>query len=232
MSDRKLADHAMEVHNRLLAYYGEPQRKPQRPPLDELVLTILSQNTNDSNSGRAWEMLRSRFPNWRTVCEADVEEVAEAIRVGGLANIKAPRIQGILDHLREERGELDMSFLHDMSVEEAREYLLDLPGVGQKTAACVLLFSLHKPAMPVDTHVHRVSLRLGLVPAKTSAEKAHQALEALLSPDTYYPVHLNMIRHGRTLCTARNPQCDVCPLSDICAYAQRLSAEHLDGESE
>jgi endonuclease III len=232
MSDGKLAVHAMEVHHRLLAYYGEPQQKPQRPPLDELVLTILSQNTNDSNSGRAWETLRSRFSNWKAVCEADVEEVAEAIRVGGLANIKAPRIQGILDHLREERGELDMAFLHDMSVDEAREYLLDLPGVGQKTAACVLLFSLHKPAMPVDTHVHRVSLRLGLVPAKTSAEKAHQALEALLPADAYYPFHLNMIRHGRTLCTARNPQCDVCPLSDICAYAQRRSAEPVDGESE
>lgn len=228
----KSADHAMEVHERLLAHYGEPQQKPQRPPLDELVLTILSQNTNDSNSGRAWETLRSRFPNWKAVYEADVEEVAEAIRVGGLANTKAPRIQGILDHLREERGELDMSFLHDMSVDEAREYLLDLPGVGQKTAACVLLFSLHKPAMPVDTHVHRVSLRLELVPVKTSAEKAHQALEALLPAEIYYPFHLNMIRHGRTLCTARDPQCDACPLSDICPYAQKRSAEHADGESE
>jgi endonuclease III len=199
MSDRTPEEQALEVHERLLAHYGEPQLKPQRPPLDELVLTILSQNTNDTNSGSAWKGLRSRFPTWEKVCQADVKEVAEAIRVGGLANTKAPRIQAILNHLHEERGELNMGFLHDLSVDEAREYLLDLPGVGQKTAACVLLFSLHKPAMPVDTHVHRVSLRLELVPAKTSAEKAHQILEALLPSDTYYPFHLNMIRHGRTL---------------------------------
>ncbi|MBC7234955.1 MAG: endonuclease III [Chloroflexi bacterium] len=215
-----LSQKALEVHRRLLDHYGDPERKTRRPPLDELVLTILSQNTNDTNSGRAWQSLRERFPTWEAVRRAETDEVAKAIQVGGLAHIKAPRIQAILAKLAEERGALDMGFLQHMPPQEARHYLLNLPGVGPKTAACVLLFSLHKPALPVDTHVHRVSSRLGLLPARTGAEKAQDILEKLLPVELYYPFHLNMIRHGRMLCTARAPQCPICPLLDLCDYAR------------
>ncbi len=220
----------MRVHNALLEYYGKPEQKVQRDPLSELVLTILTQNTSDVNSHRAYRRLKKRFPTWDQVREADEEELIEAIRVGGLANVKAPRIQAILDLLFEERGELSLSFLEEMPLEDAREYLLALPGVGPKTAACVLLFSLHRPALPVDTHVHRVSLRLGLVPEGTSAAKAHNLLEEKIPPELYYPFHLNMIEHGRTLCRSQNPLCEECPLQEICFYFrdEQQFAEALD----
>jgi endonuclease-3 len=225
-----LGMHALQVHALLLDHYGEPARKPQRPPLDELVLTILSQNTSDLNSGRAWENLRARFGTWRDVAEADAAEVEEAIRVGGLAAVKAPRIQSIIRQLVQEQGEPTLDLLRDMSVEEAREYLTALPGVGPKTAACVLLFALHMPALPVDTHVHRLALRLGLAPAKTSAEKAHSLLEELLPEELYYPFHLLLIQHGRTLCKAQRPLCHLCPLTHICLYyaAQTAQADAPD----
>lgn len=220
---------ALEIHRLLLRHYGEPERKTQRDPLSELIVTILSQNTADVNSHRAYRRLKERFPTWEQARQADEEEVADAIRVGGLANIKAPRIQNILDMLCEERGELSLDFLAAMPLEEARDYLLALPGVGPKTAACVLLFSLHRPALPVDTHVHRVSLRLGLVPAGTRAARAHSLLEEQLPPKLYYPFHLNVIEHGRTLCHARNPLCEECPLQERCLY---FSKEEQFAESE
>ncbi|MEA3406513.1 MAG: endonuclease III [Chloroflexota bacterium] len=220
----------LTIHEKLLDYYGEPQRKQQRDPLDELVVTILSQNTSDTNSGRAYESLRERFPHWEKVLDADTSEVADAIRVGGLANVKAKRIQRILEELQEERGALSLGFLDEMEVEEARDYLLSLHGVGPKTAACVLLFSLHEPAFPVDTHVHRVTERLGLIPEDTSTEKAHTLLEATVPQDIYYALHLNLIRHGRTLCTARDPQCHACPLARDCDYAQ-AHTERLESPS-
>ncbi len=216
-------ERALEVYARLLAHYGEPERKPQRPPLDELVLTILSQNTSDSNSSRAWEQLRQRFGSWREVAEAETAAVEEAIRVGGLAAVKAPRIQAILRQLPREQGEPSLELLREMSVGKARDYLMALPGVGPKTAACVLLFSLHMPALPVDTHVHRLVLRLGLAPANTSAEKAHTLLEELLPKDLYYPFHLLLIQHGRTLCKAQRPLCEACPLTDLCRYYSQTS---------
>ena len=221
-------EHALEAHERLLEHYGEPDWKAQRPPLDELVMTILSQNTSDANSHRAWENLRERFDTWQQVAEADTAEVEEAIRMGGLAGTKAPRIQQIIRDLIDEHGEPTLDHLEEMSVEEARDYLLDLPGVGPKTAACVLLFALHMPVMPVDTHVHRVSLRLGFVPAKTSAEKAHTLLEELLPEELYYPFHLLLIQHGRTLCKAPRPLCEDCPLTDLCAYYAEQDAEPGD----
>jgi len=212
------AEKALRVNAILTAHYGEPQLKAKRPPLDELVMTILSQNTNDTNSGRAFESLRERFPTWQAVLDAPSDQVAEAIRVGGLANIKAPRIQAILKKLQEERGELSLQFLDALPLEESRAYLNALPGVGPKTTACVLLFALHKPVMPVDTHVHRIALKLGLIPPKTSAEKAHLLLEALLPSELYYPFHLNLIHHGRTLCGKARPQCEACPLRDECVW--------------
>ncbi|MHB0859263.1 MAG: endonuclease III domain-containing protein [Anaerolineae bacterium] len=216
---------ALHVHHLLLDFYGAPEIKEQRGPLDELVLTILSQNTNDVNSGRAYEQLRHRFGSWQEVLEADPQEVTKAIRVAGLAETKAPRIQAILRDLQRERGELSLEFLRALPVAEARSYLLGMHGVGPKTASCVLLFSLHKPALPVDTHVHRVSLRLGLVPAKTTPERAALLLEALLPEDTYYPFHLNVILHGRTLCKAGSPRCDICPLAQDCQYYGNLIAQ-------
>ncbi len=220
MEDAPLRQKAAEVLMRLRAYYGEPARKARRDPLSELILTILSQNTNDDNSAKAFEALQARFPTWQAVMEAPLSAVAEAIRVGGLANIKAPRIQHILRQIQAERGALNLDFLARMPVPQAREYLLGLPGVGPKTAACVLLFSLGKPALPVDTHVHRVAGRLGLFKARTDAAKAHEALEALVPPEEYYPFHLLMIQHGRTLCAARKPRCADCPLQDLCDYTK------------
>ena len=210
------------VHQMLLAAYGQPQLKEQRDPLSELVLTILSQNTADVNTSRAYASLRRRFANWDDVLAAPTEQVADAIRIGGLADIKAPRIQAILKQLREERGALDLGFLADLPLDEARAYLISLHGVGPKTAACVLLFALRRPALPVDTHVHRVALRVGLVPPKASADKAHALLEAQLPPEAYYPFHLNVIRHGREVCNAQRPLCDDCVLSEVCDdYAGR-----------
>jgi endonuclease-3 len=220
------------VHCELLAYYGEPERKTRRDALSELVLTILSQNTSDTNSGRAYRSLRRRYAGWQELLAAPTDEVAEAIRVGGLANVKAPRIQSILGQLRDERGQLDLDFLNDMPIDQARSYLLGLHGVGPKTAACVLLFSLGRPALPVDTHVHRVALRVGLIPESASAEKAHTLLEALLPEEDYYAFHLLMIRHGRTLCKASSPLCDQCPLAVRCDHVQlRLDTETADKEA-
>jgi len=211
-----LSAKALDVHERLLAAYGVPKPKPQRDPLSELILTILSQNTSDLNSGRAFDQLVARFPTWAQALAAGPEAIARAIRVGGLADVKAPRIHAILSRLQHEQGELSLDLLAGMSAPEARKYLLGLPGVGPKTAACVLLFSLHEPALPVDTHVHRVSQRVGLVPGNASAEKAQALLEALLSAEYYYPFHLNVIHHGRTVCVARAPRCSGCPLAAVC----------------
>jgi endonuclease III len=219
--DAVMRARAWKVHQALWTYYGAPTLKERRDPLSELMLTILSQNTSDLNSGRAYAALRQRYPSWEAVLAAPAEGVSEAIRPGGLANVKAPRMQRILADLARERGGLSLDFLAELPVAEAREYLLSLNGVGPKTAACVLLFSLHMPAMPVDTHVHRVALRVGLVPLKTSAEQAHTALEALLPQEAYYPFHLLMIQHGRTLCKAPAPQCGACPLALLCDYARR-----------
>ena len=209
---------ALNVHERLLGYYGEPQRKEKLDPLSELIQTVLSQNTADVNTERAYASLRQRFPTWQDVLDAPTAEVADAIRLGGLARIKAPRIQSILRRLQQERGALSLDMLEAMPVDQARAYLLSFDGVGPKTAACVLLFSLDKPALPVDTHVHRVSRRVGLVPAKATAEQANALLEGLLPPDLYYPFHLNVIRHGRTLCVAGKPRCHLCPLTSVCDY--------------
>lgn len=209
---------AAKVHQRLIDYYGEPRWRNPLPPLDELVSTILSQNTNDTNRDRAFEALRKRFPSWDAVRDADEEAVIEAISVAGLANQKGPRIQTALRAITAERGDLDLSFLDKRPVDEARDWLMSFKGVGPKTAAIVLLFSLGKPSFPVDTHVHRVTGRLGLRPWKMNADKSHEYLETIFPPETYYPAHLNIIRLGREICQARRPRCMECPLNDLCAY--------------
>lgn len=212
------AQRALDMHQRLLDFYGYPEWRNPLPPLDELVSTILSQNTNDVNRDVAFEALKARFPTWETVRDADPEVVMEAIRPAGLANQKGPRIQAVLRQITEERGELSIDFLKDLSKEEASRWLQSFKGVGPKTAAIVLQFSLDAPAFAVDTHVYRVTGRIGLRPEKMSADKAHAYFEELLPPESYYPAHLNIIRLGREICQARKPNCPACPLQDLCDY--------------
>jgi endonuclease-3 len=209
-----------KIHRRLLDAYGEPLWRPHMDPVSELVSTILSQNTNDVNRDVAFERLRARFPTWEQVRDAEVEEVVEAIRPAGLANQKGPRIQEALRFVTQERGELNLEFLAEWPVEDAKAWLSSIKGVGPKTAAIVLLFSLGRPAFPVDTHVHRVSKRLGLIDPTTTREKAHADLEVVVPATDYYAFHLNLIRHGRQVCTSRKPHCADCILIDLCAYYQ------------
>ena len=199
--------------------YGRPRPRRRLDPTAELVLTVLSQNTSDTNSGRAFARLLDAFPDWQAVLDADVRRREEAIRPGGLAPTKASRIQALLAEVRRRRGSFDLSFLAGLPLEEARAWLRSLPGVGPKTAACVLLFSLGRPALPVDTHVYRVARRLGLVPPKASAEKAHELLEALLEPEEVYPFHIALIEHGRRTCLAQRPRCPSCVLRHGCPSA-------------
>jgi endonuclease-3 len=205
--------------------YGQPLWRNPLPPLDELVSTILSQNTNDINRDRAFAALQERFPSWEEVRDAEPTEVVNAIRSAGLANQKGPRIQQALQQIHEERGDLNLSFLGELPTDQARDWLLRFKGVGPKTAAIVLLFSLDKPAFPVDTHIYRLSGRLDLRPENLTADQAHEYLAKLFEPAMYYDVHLNLIRHGREICLARNPRCESCPLSDLCPYNQRRSRD-------
>ncbi len=211
---------AGEVYRRLLEFYGQPTWRNPLPAVDELVSTILSQNTNDNNRDRAFAGLRWRFPTWEAVRDADPAEVVAAIRPAGLANQKGPRIQQVLRAITAERGSLELDFLRDLPLEDARAWLMKFKGVGPKTAAIVLQFSLGRPAFPVDTHIYRVTGRLGLRPEKMSVEQAHPYLESLFPPEAYYPAHLNLIRLGRELCHPRNPDCPHCPLRSVCAYAR------------
>ena len=213
---------ATEVRSRLLETYGQPVWRNPLPPLDEFVSTILSQNTNDTNRDRAFEALRDRFPTWEEVRDADSSDIIAAIRSAGLANQKGPRIQRALKQITEENGDLNLDFLEDLPLEQAKDWLLSFKGVGPKTAAIVLLFSLGKPAFPVDTHIYRLTGRLGLRPENINAEQAHDHLAALFDPAMYYDVHLNLIRHGREICHARSPQCERCPLGDICPKIRRV----------
>jgi endonuclease III len=211
---------ARQVHQRLLEFYGEPTWRNPLPPVDELISTILSQNTNDLNRDRAFESLRKRFPTWEKVRDADPASVTAAIRPAGLANQKGPRIQQVLKEISAQRGSLDLYFLKDLPLEDARLWLMKFKGVGPKTAAIVLLFSLGRPAFPVDTHIYRVTGRLGLRPEKMTVEATHTHLEYLLPPETYYAAHLNIIRLGREVCVARKPACPRCPLRDLCRYVK------------
>ncbi len=210
-----------EIHTALERHYGPKRaRKLRGNPLDELIFTILSQNTSDSNSHRAFQMLRQVMPTWEEVHRASERKVAEAINVGGLARLKAARIKAILSQIHREQAHFDLTFLRDLSDEEVMGYLSRFKGIGPKTVACVLLFSLGKPAFPVDTHVYRVASRLGLLNAKVSPKKAQALLESLVPPALYYSMHMNFVEHGRKTCKAPVPLCHVCPLSKLCAYVR------------
>lgn len=208
------------VLDRLGQRYEHPTwAGPRLDPVSELVLTILSQNTADTNSFRAFTALRDGYASWAEVLAAPTDELVEVIRPGGLAPTKAPRIQRVLAEVHDAtHGSWDLSFLGEWPLEDAREWLIGLPGIGRKTAAIVLLFGFGRPALPVDTHVYRVALRLGLIPARTDLERAHQLLEAALEPDEMYPFHVELIRHGRDTCRAPRPICGLCPLTDLCPY--------------
>jgi endonuclease-3 len=228
MQNRK--DIANKIHELLLDYYGYPDWRNPLPPLDELVSTILSQNTNDVNRDRAFEALTGRFPNWEDVRDADQEEVIDTIRTAGLANQKGPRIQKILMQITEQQGSLDLSFLNDMPTDDARDWLLQFKGVGPKTAAIVLQFSLGKPAFPVDTHIFRVTGRVGIRPEKMTADQAHSYLEEIFPEQAYYPAHLNIIHLGREICHARKPECVNCPINHLCVYYSNLRTRENMGE--
>ena len=213
-----------QIIARLADAYGIPQWRPHHDPVAELVLTMLSQNTSDINSGRAFARLLERYPSWDAVIDAPLPELIAVIAPGGLGPTKAPRIQAALRDVRERAGGFDLRFLGDLPLDDARAWLRSLHGVGPKTVACVLLFSLGRPAMPVDTHVFRVATRLGLMPprigkAAMTPEKAHDLLEAAVAPGDFYAFHIGLIKHGRRTCAAPRPRCGDCVLRDLCPSA-------------
>lgn len=200
--------------------YGHPTWRQHLPPVDELVSTILSQNTSDTNRDKAFDALRRRLSSWEAVRDAPVDAVIEAIRPAGLSNQKGPRIQAALRYLTETQGRITLDHLNDMTVEDAKNWLTSMNGIGPKTAAIILCFAFGRPAFPVDTHVHRVTGRLGLIGNKTTAEQAHAVLEEIVPHDDYYAFHLQVIRHGRQVCHARKPECNRCVLQPDCDYFQ------------
>lgn len=206
----------------LIRSYGRPEAEEQLDPVDTLVQTILSQNTTDVNSHRSFQALRRAYPSWQGLLREDPKAIAAVVRSGGLADLKAERIQAALRYIVDTRGSLDLGFLRQMSVPEADEWLSRIRGVGPKTRAIVLLFSLGMPAFPVDTHVHRVSRRLGLIGGKVSRERAQGELAQLVPEREFYAFHINLINHGRQVCRARNPLCGKCALSRMCAHYRAL----------
>ncbi len=209
---------AQNIFHKLEEVYGIPVWDDKKPPVDELISTILSQNTNDANRDKAFQALRARYPSWEDALAAPVAELVAAIRPAGLGPQKGPRILSVLHTIKEARGRIELDFLRAYLPDAARDWLEDLPGVGPKTAAIVMLFALGMPAFPVDTHVHRVTGRLGLRPAPMTADAAHNHLANLFDAGQYASAHLNLIRLGREVCHARKPDCPHCPLRRMCPY--------------
>jgi endonuclease-3 len=205
-----------EVIKLLEQKYGSCQWQSDRDPIDVLIGTILSQNTSDVNSGRAFASLKASFDSWEAVASAPAEHIARIIKSGGLHQIKAARIKQVLEQIEKEQGRISLDSLKSKTMAEAENYLMRLPGVGHKTASCVLLFSLGKPSLPVDTHIFRVAKRLGLIDSKVSIEKAPNLLQEQIPPSKVYQFHVHMIEHGRRICHARQPRCHRCILRGIC----------------
>lgn len=218
----------MEVYRRLVELHGARPLVPRRDPLHELISTMLSQRTNWRNEDLAYRRMWERFGSWQAIRDADVAELTEVISPSSFAEAKAPNIQRVLTRIFEERGEADLGFLADLPVEQGLEWLLSLPGVGLKTASLVLLFCFAKPVLPVDTHVHRVSQRVGLIAPRLNPTAAHAPLLALLPADPYvlYNFHMALLRHGQKICVFRDPHCERCPLPDLCDWYQTHRAGH------
>lgn len=207
------------MNDLLVLLYGPRPFRSRGDPLGVLIQTILSQNTSDANSSRAFLRLRERLPSWRQVANADPQQIEEAISIGGLGAIKSSRIKQVLQAINDEAGSYSLNFLRKLPAREGLEYLRSLNGVGRKTASCVLLFSLGMPVFPVDTHVNRIAQRLGWVPLGLDAEKTGSLLDQVVPADIKYPLHLNLVAHGRAICRARSPKCAVCLLLGICPRA-------------
>ncbi len=212
------------MHQRLRKQQGTFKRKPVLPILDELIATVLSQHTSDINTERAFSSLKATFPTWDEVPKAPIPKILAAIRSGGLAQQKAPRIKAIVNEVIDREGKADLSRMHELTDQEVEDYLTSLPGVGPKTAACVLTFAMGRAAFPVDVHVHRVVQRLGWIDEKASADKVHRELGPRIPPDIRYELHVQFINHGRTVCLARNPLCSDCLLFDLCPAGPQLLA--------
>lgn len=218
------AEKARAVYTKLAERCGEPVWKAGDDPVEALIWTILSANTNDVNSGRAFQQLMDMFHHdWESIRCAPLDAIKAAIRPAGMYNQKAPHLVGALEKLKADRAAYTLDFLADMPMEQALTYLMGFPGVGHKTASIVLLFCFNRGAFPVDTHIQRISQRLGLSDRKASPEKIKHLWEQLLPPTTFYPLHLNLIQHGREICQARAPRCELCPLQDLCDYYQRVA---------
>jgi len=217
MSDdiRKKAEKICKI---LISKYGKEVSERKLPPIDELVMTILSQHTNDINMYRAFESLKRTYSSWEEVLAAPQDELAVSIRSSGMYNLKAKRIQATLKEIKKRVGKLDLSIIETMEIHEAKEWLTSLHGVGPKTAAIVLLFSFGLPVLPVDTHVWRVTKRLGIIDMKVSREKAHDLLEQIMPRDCIPSLNKNLVRHGREICRAQNPKCNNCFLNRICDF--------------
>ena len=222
MDLKKLKKKVSEINDILEKDLGIPERWHDRSTLDSLIRTILSQNTTDTNSDRAFSNLKERFPEWENVLDADTEEIADLIRVGGLANQKAARIKNVLAWIKENYGELNIDFICDMETEEVIETFLRLKGIGLKTINVVLSFACGKDVFPVDTHILRITKRLDIVPKNVSADDAHEIMGKLFPKGKAYSLHVNLIRFGRTICHARKPECRVCPLIDYCIAWQEF----------
>lgn len=210
-----------QVQERLRHRFGTPPWHVEFPAVDELVCTILSQNTNDINRDKAFQALKERYPDWESVRDADPAELQYVIRIAGLANQKGPNIQAALRGITEERGEIDLDWLKEKDPEEARDWLVKLRGVGPKTAAIVMVFSLGMPAFPVDTHIYRVTGRIGLRPQDLDVSKTHAYMEQIADPRDFGSLHLNLIDLGREICQARKPKCPICPISDLCQFENK-----------
>ena len=211
----------IQVRDILRNTFGTPTWHLELPAVDELVCTILSQNTNDINRDKAFHALKARYPSWEAVRDADPGELEYVIRIAGLANQKGPNIQAALRDSTAERGEIDLDWLRGTDAETARKWLVGLRGVGPKTAAIVMVFALGMPAFPVDTHVYRVTGRIGLRPAELDITKTHAYMEQIADPADYGTLHLNLIDLGREICQARKPKCPICPIRHLCQYENK-----------
>jgi endonuclease III len=214
---------ALEVYERLLKTHGEHPLIPRREPMHELISTILSHRTTQSNEDKAYKNMWTRFDSWEAIRDAPVDELTKALEPANFPEVKAPYIKEALTRIYAARGEPSLDFLRDMPVNEALEWLMDLPGVGIKTASLVLLFCFAMPVMPVDSHVHRVTQRIGLIGPKVTPNAAHVQLLALLPPDPHvlFNFHINCLRHGQKICIWGTPRCEKCPLTDLCNWYQQ-----------